>query len=180
MKQEKSSCYWHDNPRVLKTLCRLPRRIRKMRKYSNLAEFVMHDLCGDQCFDIKKAAYIVDNPDFNCIQGVAGCTSKELFTRGDIWQAPDAFTDHMKCSNFNKSVRSIKRPSCCREQFRDKNMIKDIANELGMKNFTCCNVEMPHGNHGFFIYEHIIDNDEDHEMLLDGINILSFCPINRS
>ena len=71
---------------VLHHLTHLPRKIVSLNGAENLTEFVLHDLCQSRCFNLPKAAYFVNNPDFNCIKGVAGVHADELF-QGDAISA---------------------------------------------------------------------------------------------
>ena len=55
-------------------LADLPKRmvpLYDLEAIGNIPEFVLHDLCHEDCFNLKKAAFLVDNPDFDSLQGVA-------------------------------------------------------------------------------------------------------------
>jgi len=173
---EQKRC-WHGNKEVLHTLNKLPRKIMTMHDKHNIVEFVMHELCNDRCFNITKAAYIIDNPDFDCVRGIAGYSQNEQYDRGDIWTVPDDFTNHMINASFNQKVRSLQRQSFRRNNAEREAMMHSLADELGMEDYGCCDIVMKHDNHGIFLYEGVIDDEDEHESFLDGISILSFCPI---
>ena len=58
--------------RMLHHLAQLPRLMIDVHGRDNISEFILHELCSEPCFNLRKAAYLVDNPDFNCLRGVAG------------------------------------------------------------------------------------------------------------
>ena len=57
---------------ILNTLSKLPRKMLSLKGQENVTEFVLHELCHKNCFNLDKAAYFVDNPDFDCLKGMAG------------------------------------------------------------------------------------------------------------
>lgn len=65
---------------VLVCLSCLPHKMLSVHGLSNATEFVLHELCQSSCFNLKKAAYFVDNPDFDRLQGVAGFNKEEEYT----------------------------------------------------------------------------------------------------
>jgi len=69
MSQEELLKRQHD---LFKNLSSLPRMILVCNGCENIFELLLHDLCHPTCFNLKKVAYFVDNPDFDCLQGVAG------------------------------------------------------------------------------------------------------------
>lgn len=159
---------------MLQSLHQLPRNIMNIRDRHNIPEFVLHELCSDRCFNIPKAAYIIDNPDFRCIRGVAGFSADEGFS-SDIWQNPHEFSDHMNKAAFNTKVRSLCNK---RENASGQELLDDIAKALGIDSYNVCDLVMPHENHGYFMYEtEELPDTMDRESLLNGVSILSFCPL---
>ncbi|HZW61325.1 MAG TPA: hypothetical protein VFF04_03800 [Candidatus Babeliales bacterium] len=163
--------------KMLSYLSSLPRRMLLLHGTENVTEFVLHDLC--QCFNFNKAAYFVDNPDFNCTKGVAGFSTEEPFASETIWADPVSFSTHMKQSQFNQRVRGLTR--CSVKKDGDSNhaqLAELLAKDLGFNNYAFCSWAMRHENEGFVLYEKasIYDSFAD-EHLLDGLSLLSFCPI---
>ena len=58
----------------------------------NMIEFVLHCLCSEDCFNMPKAAYFVDNIDFNCLKGIAGYNHLEKYKEPGIWSKPENFS----------------------------------------------------------------------------------------
>src|SRR5437016_735872 len=93
--------------KLLNHLAQIPRNIINLHHRENLAEFVLYELCDSNCFNFHRAAYFVDNADFDCIKGIAGFDSKECFNKNRIWKDPDGFSEHMKNASFNSQVRGF-------------------------------------------------------------------------
>ncbi len=165
--------------KMLSYLSSLPRRMLLLHGIDNVTEFVLHDLCAEECFNLNKAAYFVDNPDFNCTKGVAGFSRDEAFAKIDApWQDPRTFSAHMQLSSFNRQVRSLNRCSIKKGGETHADLAGMLAKDLGFKNYDFCSWQMRHDNEGFVLYEKCDSSDlfvKDH--LLDGLTLLSFCPI---
>jgi hypothetical protein len=165
--------------RMLKHLSSLPRQIMRLQGAENVSEFVLHDLSHEHCFDFDKAAFFVDNPDFNCTKGVAGFSRKEVFGKCEaIWDNPQEFTRHMKASSFNTHVRSLMRCSLKKGEEAHHELADTLAKDLGFKHYAFCSWDMPYDNHGFIVYEQgqacDIATQED---IFDGLSLLGFCPV---
>ncbi|BDC34488.1 hypothetical protein Noda2021_04460 [Candidatus Dependentiae bacterium Noda2021] len=163
----------------LKQISYLPKKILSLQEADNLTEFVMHDLCHDHCFKITKAAYLVDNPDFNCLKGITGFSREESYPESQkIWEQPELFTEHMRTSPFNQHVRSLMLCSASKKSaISDQDMVHSLAENLGMKNHSYCTWNAKYDNHGLFLYEVASDCVIDKDHLLHGLCLLSFCPI---
>lgn len=163
---------------VLDKLSCLPRKMLTLHGCENITEFVLHELCNERCFDLEKAAYFIDNPDFDCFKGVAGFCRSQAPRSIDVWQNSATFSDHMKHSDFNKKVRSLSRCSLRKGSNSEKEFAATIAKDLGMKHYNVCSWDMKHDNHGLLIYEKAQDTHQINEdYLLNGLSLLSFCPI---
>ena len=161
---------------LLRILNRMPRNMLKLHGTDNVCEFVLHDLCCSSCFNLKKAAYFVDNPSFNCLKGVAGYEQKEAYS-GDIWHDPSAFSEHMKSASFNQKVRNALQYSCKNCQEPDETVMKAIAQDLGMEDFAYCSWDLKHDNHGYLIYQVNKVDEIELEDLISGLCLLGFCPV---
>lgn len=157
----------------------LPRKMITLHGNENVSEFVLHELCHEKCFNLKKAAYFIDNPDFDCLKGVAGVSLEERPLVDDIWQKPEEFSTYMRQSPFNQKVRSLSRPSAKKVSIEaDKELAIDVAHELGITNIGYCSWTGKHDNHGILVFEKGAPQEEvDRDELLSGVSLLSFCPI---
>lgn len=161
---------------ILNLISTLPRKIISFHDKEHLTEFVLHELCKEQCFDINKAAYFIDSPDFNCLKGVAGHSSTELKQnfQGDFLN----FAKNMEKYDFNKKVRQLSQDSIKKIKGAEKQRAEQIAKDLGMKSYTYCSWDMKHDNHALLIYEEQTKPEKiNEEQLLNGLSLLSFCPI---
>lgn len=163
---------------ILYRLSSLPAHLLKLQGNENISEFVLHELCDAGCFNITKAAYVVDNPDFDCIKGVAGFSLTEAFNAKRIWDDPQLFSEHMRKSVFNMKVRDFIKPSMRKSAQSDEYTSKLVAEFVGITKPAYCSWNMKHDNHGFLIYETQLSCPIDNEMLRNGACFLGFCPIN--
>ena len=144
----------------------------------NVIEFVLHELCHEQCFNLEKAAYVVDNPDFNCLKGVAGFARSEAYEKeADVWKNPDAFSAHMQSSPFNQKVRSFEKESLCKKGASDDAIVSEVAQNLGLDHPSYYAWDMKHDNRGVLVYQKCDQEECDCNYLLDGLCMLGFCPV---
>lgn len=175
----KDMIYCHAD--VVDNLRRLPRKMLRLHEQDNITEFVLHELCSNKCFNIKKAAYFIDNPDFDCLKGVVGVSSQELDDLEDIWSNQDFFTQKMIQSPFNQHVRSFTYKSHKRSNESYEKAAECIAHELGIGDYGFYSWDMKHNNHGFFICEKnqsTLEEKLSDDLVVDGLSLLSFCPIH--
>lgn len=164
---------------MLTCLSHLPKKILALHDKDNVTEFVLHDLCHEHCFNLNRAAYFVDSPDFNCVKGVAGfCRSEAYANCESVWEKPEEFSVHMQSAPFNQRVRGISRCSIRKSEEKDEVLAQELARDLGFKNYDLCSWGMKHDNHGFVLLEKACHEDKfADEYVLDGLSLLSFCPV---
>jgi hypothetical protein len=165
---------------ILSQLSSLPRKMLSLRGQENITEFVLHELCGKHCFDLQKAAYFIDNPDFDCLKGVAGfCATEAYSPDGSIWNNPSAFSTHMQGSQFNQKVRTITHTSMRKDKKGDSEIVDRVARELNLQVPGYYSWDMKHDNHGLLIYERRCQEGDacDIDSVLNGLSLLGFCPI---
>ncbi len=123
---------------------------------------------------MSKAAYFVDNPDFDCLRGVAGYSQEEHDAHGR-----QEFPDHLSTCHFNKKVQSMVHDSYKKRQRHDGDLLKEIAPELHMKNPRCYSWPLKHDNVGILIYEIVLpENDDLSDCIHNGLHLLGFCALN--
>lgn len=162
--------------KILHTMSSVPQMMLALRHRHNMYEFVLHDLCSCNCFNLHRAAYLVDSPAFNCLRGVAGYASDEVAHAGSCWKEPDLFSEKMERSSFNKQVKSLTHDSVC-GSCQDA-AVRDLAGQLGLADCAVCHWDMIYENHGLFMYEKADpDDDAVEDYLLSGLSLLTFCPV---
>ncbi|MBP9765478.1 hypothetical protein KBD08_04040 [Candidatus Babeliales bacterium] len=159
---------------LLHKLGSFPQNIATNHYLENLSEFVLHELCSQDLFNLPKAAYLVNNPDFKCLKGVAGYDDKHAFNAGVNWQKHKEFTSHMKQSPFNQKVRLMYDSALSKH---DENEMYALADVLEIEHPVYHIWDMKHENQGIFIYEKPESFDETHEHLIQFVPMLSFCPV---
>jgi hypothetical protein len=165
--------------KMLICLTGLPKKILSLHGAENVTEFVLHDLCNECCFNLSRAAYFVDNPDFNCTKGIAGFCRDEIRDKcSGIWDDPQAFSRCMQSSLFNQKVRHINEISLKNAGYDQDVLAKKLAEDLDFKHYTYCSWTMKHDNNGFVIFEKAEPQETfADEHVLSGVTLLSFCPI---
>lgn len=164
---------------MLNYLSHLPRKMLLLHDLDAIAELVLHELCSERCFNLNKAVYFIDNPEFDCMKGVAGFSREEAFKEGErMWDDPHAFTEYIKNAPFNQKVRSIQRCSMKRNETVDNAVMRALAEECAIQSPQCHVWDMKHNNRGVFIYEKPAEECDINEYLENGVCLLSFCPIN--
>jgi hypothetical protein len=156
---------------VLSHLTTLPRKITAWHTTDHSSEHLLHELCH-HCFGLEKAAYFVDNPDFDCLQGVAGYDCTEHTGQEQRSQSLD--DDHCPC-DFNKQVRSMESTSYKRAHKAEADVIRTLASELFMHNPACYIWPLKHDNYGVLVYEKSDNLNGLQEHLENSSYLFSFC-----
>lgn len=141
-----------------------------------LAQAVLHHLGHELKFNFQKIAYVVENPDFHQVIGVAGYHKDECTLHSEnIWSDLEEFTNQMQNSSFNNQVIAISDLS---EDTTEKK-IQTISTSLEMPHCECISWNMRHGNQGFFLFESSENLDPWIKRILENtVSLLSFCPIH--
>lgn len=163
---------------ILNCLSAIPQKVLSLHGTENMSEFVLHEICNPECFNLTKAAFLVDNPDFDCLKGVAGFSADEAYQKQPIWDNPELFTDHMKKAAFNQKVRSIIKPSMRKSHKSEQETTQIVGDYLGLQKPSYCSWQMKHDNHGILIFEQQLSCPVSPDILLNGACLLGFCPVN--
>lgn len=174
----------HCSPRyyqLLEALLYLPELILELEEEDHLAQLILYNLCSEDCLDISKAAYFIDNPDFDCLKGVAGFLENESELGNKFLKKEslpkEEINKHFSNCEFNKKVKDIKRSSCNSHREIDKELITSLADELGINSPTYYKWKMRHDNLGIILFEKGSEPDfEIDEEILKALCILAFCP----
>lgn len=168
------------NHHRLHHIINIPRKMLLLHDNDHLAQYVLCDLSQERCFNFNKAAYFVDNPDFDCLKGVAGYARQELANMPeDIWGDSDSFVQQLQKSNFNHQVRDVLRASHKRGSYADDHLVEDVAGQLGLSKPHYCMWHMKHDNHGILMYETCTTEEEpSQDFIASGACLLGFCPVS--
>jgi len=165
---------------VLNRLSSLPRKMVSLHGRENITEFVLHELCQKGCLNFEKAAYFVDNPDFDYLKGMAGFWRPEAYSsQEDIWVNPKSFSAFMQESSFNQKVRNFTHTSFRKHNESEEHAISLIAQGFEFGDPGYYSWDMKHDNHGILVYDRQFKTGDacaiDH--VLNGLSLLAFCPI---
>ena len=114
----------------------LPRKILRHHHVDGLSQMVLHELGHDGGFGFDKATYLIDNPDFDHLLGVAGYSKEECqYHKNDIWDDPQCFCKDMEQADFHSNVRRILNNSFKRKDINldDADDVRQLGSQLGMK-----------------------------------------------
>lgn len=158
----------------------LPQKMLMCHEYENLAEFVLYDLSHPQCFNLSKSAFFIDNPDFDCTQGVAGVALDDAAQPfANVWEVREQFAQYMHASPFNTLVRSLVGPSLQGSGKHIDAEISKFIHPLSLNNPVWRTFKMKHGNQGILVFEapEASSVSQMHDDLSLGAALLGFCPI---
>lgn len=164
---------------LLHCLHQLPQKVMAYQEHDNVAAFVLHELCHSSQFNLEKAAYLVNNPDFDCLRGIAGFTRHDAFDEFDMhWRQPEEFSLRMKSSPFNSAVRELYAQSLKHNDVHEAASVTGLAEQLGIEQPQYISWDLRHDNHGYLVYQAPEDHDEQIKSYLqNGVFVLSFCPL---
>lgn len=162
---------------LLHQLLALPDRIIKLHSISSLPQIVLHELCHDHCFGIEKAAYLIDNPDFNCVRGVAGyCKDECTRHKEDVWSDPHSFNDDMKDAPYHQEVQCFSDHSVRHAGDYSTEELHILGQRLGIAKPLCFTWGTKHDNNGILIVESDSCSQENRRRLLYNVlSLLSLC-----
>ncbi|MFC1894641.1 hypothetical protein ACFLYH_01690 [Candidatus Dependentiae bacterium] len=171
-----------DDHRLMDHLSGLLGKVLSNHDVDGLPDMVLHELGHDNCFSLKKATYLIDNPDFDHLLGVAGYNCNECSNhKDDLWENPHTFKDDMKPAKYHNDIKKILQSSLKRKDINlnDSGDIIQLAKELGVEKPAYFSWNMKYGNHGLLIFEEPQESvSKWREGLLTNISaLLSFCGI---
>lgn len=163
---------------LLECFTYLPQRMLSLHELDNITEFVLHALCEEECLNFSKAAYFVDNPDFDCFKGIAGFDKSNEFDSNTCkWQNPECFSNHMSNCKYNQKVRGINKPSPKKGNKAKQQIAQDLSDELLISDPLVYVWSVKHNNHGVLVFERLDNEPLDDDKVLQGLCLLGFCPI---
>lgn len=161
---------------VLKCICKLPKNMIQLHGLDNLTEFLLYHLADSNCFNFSKAAYLIENKDFNRLKGIAGYHGQESFPDATHWAQPEKFSQFTRGSEFNNQVRAIDFEKL---ELGSSMLSQKIARDLQFKQPSFCTWPVKYDNQGIFIFE--LRNEDEKEIVDDhleeSLHLFGFCPV---
>lgn len=160
-------------------ICNIPKQMINKHGSHNLTEYVLHHLAAPECFNLSKAAYFVDNPDFDKLKGVVGYSRTEAYPDRNHWDDNKSFDNHMETASFNKTVRAFEHASVHRNNHKIDELAEKLSKELGLEKPDHHVWKMKHDNHGILLFELSDEQDREvvDEFLEDSLYLFGFCPV---
>ena len=148
--------YGITNPNLLGTLLNMPSKIMQHYDVNGLVQMVLHELAHDKHLAFKRATYLVDSPDFDCLRGLAGfCREECRLHQQDLWQDPHHFASAMREASFHASMQKLLGASLHKNHLdaAHKDNLLAFGKALGMEAPEVYVWNLKHGNHGILLYE---------------------------
>lgn len=178
------------NENISKILANLPKKIIHHKNADYLTNFVLYEICKDECLNFNTCAYFIYNPDFHLCKGIAGIKKSELGKSpiDDLWENNGTEKQNIVESEFNKTIKSMQFCTISAEKNIDK-IILEIKKSITASIENSFTWSLPNNNFGIMIfsYEKVdvmseeteenknkISLDEDIE---NAASLLAFCPI---
>lgn len=182
MDNTKNSLFCEHDLNLANHLSGLLHKVLFYHEVDGLPDMILHELGHDNCFGLKKATYLVDNPDFDHLLGVAGfCKNECPYHKNDLWQNPYTFKNDMKKAQYHNDVKNFLRDSLRRRDINlnDSEDVKELGVNLGIESPNYFSWNMKHGNHGLLIFEqgNRPINTWRRNFLANIAALLSFCAI---
>ncbi|MFH1461424.1 MAG: hypothetical protein ABIF12_00540 [bacterium] len=171
-----------DDQQLASYLSGLLHQVLHYHDVGSLSQIVLHELGHDHAFSLNKATYLIDNPDFNHLLGVAGYCNNECHLHSkDLWKDPYSFVNDMKDAHYHNNIKtylhdSLKRKDINLESAKE---IKELGKYLGLENPEFFSWKMKYGNHGLLLFDRK-QEEESHwrkDLLHNVAALLSFCGI---
>lgn len=162
---------------MLACICKIPKNIITLHGADNITEFLIYHLADRNCFNLSKAAFLIENKDFNRLKGIAGYKNGEYRTIVNHWNNPDVFTRAHHPSEFNKKVRQIDTEH--HNPATSSFLIDSLSKDLEFTHPSTVSWPVKYDNKGIFIFE--LYNEDEKELvedhLVDSLHLFGFCPV---
>jgi hypothetical protein len=131
----------------------IPQQITSYHHLDGLVDLVLYTIAKADCLSFSRAAYFVDNPDFNHLRGVCGfCVTTNL---ANCAQDQKSMIQQIQKSPYNCRVKTINQESLRANNIdptKPENVAK-LCESLEIKNPKICNWDLKHNNYGLLIFE---------------------------
>lgn len=167
----------HD-AQLVSRLLELPHKILCHHDVDGLEQLVLHELGHDQHFGLEKAGYFIDNPDFDCLKGIAGyCKSECKMHKDNLWNDPRSFVQDMQKAQFHQQLSHYLDHSLSHNELEGVkgDALVNLGQKLGMGNPSFITWKMKHGNNGILLYEENPAHARRRDLLQHFVALLSLC-----
>lgn len=146
-----------DQNKFLLNLLQLPQHILKNSHTSGMVDLILGHLASKECFNLKKAAYLLDNPEFNCTRGICGvetCGLEEVIE--NPWNCVEEAINQVSNQEFNKKIKCFTTNSLKNKKGKpcsEEEIIEFGRKHLELENPMFIEWTGRHGNHGLLFCE---------------------------
>jgi len=156
---------------LVSDLLKIPQHILMHSHILGLADLLVGNLSSKRYFNLKKSAYLLNNPEFDCIKGISGVEHQDLGDWDNHWDNPLDKIEKLSNSLFNQKIKNLNSCSLLKhsEEQNTESLIKFAEDQFGFKQPAFISWQGKHGNHGIFFCEPI----EERETFAEKIGLLT-------
>lgn len=164
---------------LVKTLINLPHKILHHHEVDGLAQIVLHELGFH--LGLRRASYLIDNPDFSCLRGIAGYCQKECKVGAqDLWKDPHGTALNIDQTIFHSQIKQFLDNTVKRQEgVCQIDELQKLGKTLGINDPKVHTWTMRHGNLGVLIFEEDDDSvcKKAPDVLEHAVALLGLCPV---
>lgn len=160
---------------LVSNLLQLPKHILRNAHAEDLPALILKKLASKKYFTLNKAAYFLDNPEFNVLKGIAGYDVNEDDDCDEVESLDDLQTKSIKflSGDFHTSVKNARMNSFYANHKNEAD-IKTALTEFAQKTLATENPiiyqwHSKHGNHGLFFCD-----PKEHSLVTNRSHLLEF------
>jgi len=140
---------------LVSELLQLPKQILKHIHTHNLTDLLLGHLASENYFNLKKAAYLLNNPEFNCVKGLSGIEDHDIKDWKKLWEDPAESAKRLANSSYNQKIKSFASASPFADlgAHRPEELVEYAKQNFAFNNPVFIGWHGKHGNYGLFFCE---------------------------
>lgn len=179
---EVGNCNAHSHLSTVDDIIEIPQTILEFHHKSGLTDFVLQKIANQKCFSFNRAAYLVDNPDFNFLKGICGfCKSSNPANFSTI---SDDLLHQISQSEYNNKVKAFQNKSFKANNIDIKNpqTLTELSCALDIPNPQIYSWNLKNNNFGILIFKTELEHccDWKKSLLEKVTSFLGMCGFEKS
>lgn len=179
---EVGGCNAHSHLSTVDNIIEIPQKILEFHHKAGLTDFVLQKIASDKCFSFNRAAYLVDNPDFNFLKGICGfCKNSNPDNFSTI---TDQLLQQISKADYNNKVKTFQKTSLKANNIdlKSSQTLSELSYALEIPNPQVYSWDLKNNNFGILIFKSEIDHCCDWKKnLLEKVTaFLGMCGFERT
>lgn len=157
-KNEAGSCTLYSHLSVVDDLIEIPQNILRFNHRPELIDFVLQKISNEKCFSFHRAAYLVDNPDFNFLKGICGFCKNS--NPANVSTINDELLEQISRSEYNNKVKNFQNISlkANNRDIRNPETLAELSNALNIPEPQVYSWDLKNNNFGILIFKSELDH----------------------